>query len=74
MDPKKIISFKCPLGFSKNLKSGYTTLKKVDENIKNIRHKWSSKRKMGIYHRRTKKYNKKYQISLRIMRKGYQIV
>ena len=31
-DPNKIIGFKCPLGFCKNIKDGYTTQEKAEQN------------------------------------------
>ena len=35
-DPKSFINFKGPLGFYKNIKDGYITLKKAEENNKKI--------------------------------------
>ena len=54
---KNFISFKGPLGFYKNIKDGYTRLKKQNK-VKKIKLRWEYK----------------YQNSLRITRKSYQIV
>ena len=35
VSPPKINGFKGPLGFYKNIKNGYTTIEKAEENQKN---------------------------------------
>ena len=59
MWPKTFTGFKSLLGFYKNIKDGYTTLEKAQENLKKkwIRYKWNSKREEYIS--KAKKCNKK---------------
>ena len=36
MTPKTLIGFKAPQGFYKNIKDGYKTLEKAEENFKKL--------------------------------------
>ena len=56
---KKFISFKDPLGFYKNMKDGYATLEKAEENFKKIQSDLDEIWKWQYESKGQKKCNKK---------------